>query len=533
MSQPPPVARPRASLLAENVVVAAQPLAAQAGLSMLAQGGNAVDAAIACAATLMVVEPVGSGLGADAFALIHVDGRVHALNGSGRSPQAPIPGWHDGAVPGLGWPSVTVPGAVSAWQAMSARFGRLPFAVLLAPAIRYASDGFQVTPLVSRVWRGLKAMYLKYPELLAGYFAEGAGPQPGERFRSPAIAHTLARIAETGGEAFYRGDLAERMAMHALRSGGHLRADDLAMQHAEWVEPLASNYRGATIHEMPPNSQGLAASIALAILDRLDLPSSPDSPEIIHLQIEAMKLAFAETYAHVSDPEHLRVPPQALLDPAHITRLLDRIDAGLARFPEALPTPAGGGTSYLCCGDANGMVVSYIQSSGPGFGSGIFVPDLGIPLQNRAVGFAPQAEHCNAYAPGKRPFHTNSPALVSRDGRCYAAFGLMGWSMQPQAHVQFACRALDFGQSPSIIMDAPRWRIAAEEQAILLEPGLESAAAALQARGHRIVATEKMLAASTPFGSHLMFGGAAYLQVMPEGYAAAADPRRDGAAVGF
>lgn len=523
----------RAPLMAGSVVVAAQPLAAQAGLQILARGGNAVDAAIACAATLMVVEPVSSGLGADAFALIHSNGKVHALNGSGCSPHLPIPGFDGGEIPGLGWPSVTVPGAVSAWQLMSERFGRLPFADLFEPAIRYAANGFQVTPLVARIWRGLRAMYLKFPELSEYYYGTGRGPDPGEKVAFPELARTLALIANSGGEAFYRGELAERISDYSCRSGGHLRFADLASHRAEWVSPISGKYRGLTVYEMPPNSQGIAALIALAILEEFDPPTEPDSAQWTHLQVESMKLAFAEIYDHVADPVHMALAAESLLAPERISRLRSQVDARRAGFPQAEKAAMGGGTSYLACCDSEGMAVSYIQSSGPGFGSGILVPGTGIALQNRAVGFAANPRHPNAYAPGKRVFHTNSPALALRDGQFFASFGLMGWSMQPQAHLQFVSRAVDFAQSPSAILDAPRWRIALEEPAILLETGLKHQREALTDKGHQIVATEKFLAASTPFGSHLMFGGAGYIQALPDGYAAATDPRRDGAAVGF
>jgi gamma-glutamyltranspeptidase/glutathione hydrolase len=416
---------------------------------------------------------------------------------------------------------------------MSLRFGKLPFADLFEPAIRYAADGFAVTPVVSRVWRGLRAMYMKFPDLMNSHFQDGRGPESAQFLKFPALAATLDEIAKSGGESFYRGKLARQMAEYARQTGGYLRFEDLAEHRAEWVEPISAGYHGSTIHEMPPNSQGVAALIALAILERFDLAEEPDSAEAIHFQIEAMKLAFAETYAHVGDPSSMGVSTAELLSPSNIARLAKLIDRRHAKFPDAQQSSHGGGTSYLCCGDRDGLVVSYIQSSGPGFGSGILEPRTGIVFQSRGMAFNTNSSHPNVYAPGKRVFHTNAPAIMTRGSQFFAAFGLMGWSMQPQAHVQFVVRAVDHLQAPTTLVDAPRWRIALEEPAILIEPGLEIAAKMLLEKGHRIVPTEKFLAAATPFGSHLMFGGAAYMQSLHHGYAGAADPRRDGAAVGY
>jgi gamma-glutamyltranspeptidase / glutathione hydrolase len=523
----------RTPTLGSAVVVAAQPLAAQAGLAMLAQGGSAADAAIAAAAVLTVVEPVSSSLGADAFALVAHQGQVLALNGSGRSPAVLMPAAAGGGLSSLGWPGVTVPGAVAAWTALSQRLGRLPFATLMAPAIGYAEEGFLVSPLVSRVWRGLAAMYRAFPELMQLYFVKGRGPEPGARVRLPALGRSLRLLAASQGQDLYQGELAERIARHAREQGATLNAADLAAHRSAWVSPLSLRYGGHELHEMPPNSQGLAALMALGMLEHLGLQDGDmAAADVVHLQVEATRLALAEVHAHVADPGCMRVDVQSLLDPQHLARLASGIDRSRASAPQAAGIARPGGTSYLTAADAQGMVVSYIQSSGPGFGSGIVVPGTGIALQNRGAAFNAEAGHPNAAAPGKLPFHTNCPALLTRDGRPVLSFGLMGWSMQPQAHVQFVCRALHEGASPQAIVDAPRWRVAAEEHAILLEPGLqERVGAELAARGHHIVQTERFIAAATPFGSQLMFGGAALIRVLDDGYAGAADPRRDGAAV--
>ena len=520
-------------MLAGNVVAASQPLAAQAGLRLMRQGGNAVDAAIAAAAALMVVEPVSSGLGADALALVWHRSRLSALNASGRSPLAGAASPSGDKIAELGWPSVTVPGAVSGWAALSERFGCVPFRLLLEPALELARDGFAVTPLISRVWRGLQPMYLKFPEVMRQYYPEGRGPEPGTVVRFPQLSRSLEAIAETCGAALYTGELARRIVDHAEATGGTLAARDLELHRADWVEPLALDYRGVTVNEMPPNSQGIAALIALGILEHFDLAQYPvDSADSIHLQIEAMKLAFAETYAHVTDPVAMRVDARELFSRDRLRLLASGISLREARIQTV--APASGGTTYVAAADESGMVVSYIQSSGPGFGSGVVIPDSGIALQSRGSAFSPDAGHPNCPAPGKRPFHTNCPALVTANGSVLMSFGLMGWSMQPQAHVQFVVRAIDHGQEPQAILDAPRWRIALAEPAILLEPALEKAAATgLAARGHRIVRTEKFLAASTPFGSHLMFGGANMVCRTGAGYFAGCDPRRDGSPAGF
>ena len=521
-------------VMAANVVAASQPLAAQAGLAMLAKGGNAADAAIAAAAVLMVVEPVSSGLGADAFALVSSRGEIVGLNASGRTPALTAPGFNGGKISDFGWPSVTIPGAVSGWVSLSERFGKLPFAELFEPAIGYAEKGFLVTPIVARIWRGLKVRYLKFPDALACFYCNGASPSPGTRAALPLLAESLRKIASTEGDAFYRGELAERIAAYAKTAGGHLTADDLAAHRGQWVTPLRMNYRGATLYEMPPNSQGIAALIAMGLLENLNLSQyDVDSANSIHLQIEAMRLAFAETYTHIADPDAMATSVDELLSTARLAALAKKISITEARFP-GVETNRSGGTTYLTAADREGMIVSYIQSSGLGFGSGLVVPGTGIALQNRASAFHPHPRHVNAYAPNKRPFHTNSPAILVRDDGSVMSFGLMGWSVQPQAHVQFVTRAVDGKQTAQAILDAPRWRLAVEESAIVLEPDLAARIGAdLEHRGHTLISTERFTPASTPFGSYLMFGGANLIEQVNDGYIAASDPRRDGAAVGF
>ena len=524
----------RSPVLAANVVAASQPLAAQAGLAMLAKGGSAADAAIATAATLMVVEPVSSGLGSDAFALISHRGEMVGLNASGRTPSAPVPNYSGGKISDFGWPSVTVPGAVSGWVSLSERFGKLPFAELFEPSIRYAEEGFIVTPVVARVWRGLKAQYLKFSEVLECFYSDGTSPAPGTRTTLPLLAQSLRKIAATKGNAFYHGELAECISAYSHTTAGHLAYRDLAAHRAQWVTPLSIKYRGATLYEMPPNSQGIAALIAMGLLEHFDLSQyQVDSADAIHLQIEAMRLALADTYECVADPGSMTTDVDELLSTDRLAQMAKKIFVAEARFPSA-EINRSGGTTYLTAADRDGMIVSYIQSSGHGFGSGLVVPGTGIALQNRANAFHPNPLHVNAYAPNKRPFHTNSPAMMSRADGSMMSFGLMGWSVQPQAHVQFVTRAIDGKQMAQAILDAPRWRLAIEEPAIVLEAELASLVGAeLARRGHTVVTTERFMSASTPFSSHLMFGGANLIEQINDGYVAASDPRRDGAAVGF
>jgi gamma-glutamyltranspeptidase/glutathione hydrolase len=527
----------RIPTFARNVVATSQPLAAQAGLHMLRQGGNAVDAIIACAAALTIVEPVSCGLGSDGFAMIWDGGQIHGLNASGRSPAATRTDKFRGlnAVPEWGWDSVTVPAVVSGWMALSRKFGRLPFAKLFEPAIDYAKNGYLVTPTIARMWRGMKSIYATYPDALNLYFPDGAAPEPGTLVKFPHNARTLEAIARSDGEDFYRGDIAEQIADYATETGGLLTLDDLKTHSADWVEPLKINYRDVELYQLPPNGQGLAALIALGILDHFDLSSLPlGSVESTHLQIEAMRLGFADVYRHVSDPTTMRMNPKAFLDPSYLKKRASEIDLGEARIPST-GHPVDGGTTYLAAADASGMIVSYIQSSGRGFGSGMVVPNTGVALQCRGRSFSLDPTHANLLGPRKRPFHTNIPAIALRDGRPFACFGLMGWNMQPQGHVQFLTRLVDYRQNPQAALEGKRWRIAMDEPAILLEEGTpDEVVSGLESRRHRIIHVEPTFgAASTPFGNQLSFGAAQMIYVLKDGYIAASDPRRDGQAVGF
>jgi gamma-glutamyltranspeptidase / glutathione hydrolase len=521
-----PYRTPRQPLLARNVVVTSQPLAAQAGLRMLQEGGNAVDAAVAAAITLTVVEPTGNGVGSDAFAQVWDGTQLQGINGSGRSPAA----WSAEhfsryeSMPLLGWDAVTVPGAVSVWAALSRRFGVLPFATLFRTAIEYARQGFPVAPITAHRWRETAATFREFPEFCRVFLPGGAPPSPGDLVRFPELAETLEELAATDGESLYRGSLAERICRCAEQQGGLLSSDDLAGHQPLWVSPLAIDYRGYTLHELPPNGQGLAALLALGILERFDLAGEPvDSAGSVHLQAEAMKLAFADVFNYLADPQAMRIDGSLLLDPAYLDERARLIDRWQASFPGP-GLPAEPGTVYLAAADERGMMVSLIQSNYFGFGSGIVVPGTGISLHNRGAGFTLETGHPNQVAGGKRPFHTIIPAFVTKAGRPFMAFGVMGAHMQAQGHVQMMTRTFDYRQHPQAASDAPRWQVN-HDLSLSIEDGFAlDVAEQLARRGHRIVS-------GVP--THV-FGGAQLIRRMEDGwYLAGSDHRKDGQAVGF
>jgi gamma-glutamyltranspeptidase/glutathione hydrolase len=521
-----PYASQRMPVLAANAVATSQPLGAQAGLRMLLKGGNAVDAALATAITLTVVEPTMNGIGSDAFALVWDRMQLHGLNASGRAPKAWTPERFAGhkSMPVTGWDSATVPGVVSAWAALSARFGRLPFAELFAPAIGYAESGFLLSPTVARQWQTQAPQLMDQPGFAPAFLPGGRAPQAGELFRNPAQARTLQAIAESRGEAFYRGELAHKIAAASHSQGGAMTVEDLAAHQPDWVEPIGGDYRGLRLHEIPPNGQGIAALMALGILSNFDLAQTPvDSADSMHLQMEAMKLAFADVYRHVADPASMQVSAQDLLDPDYLRRRAALIHRSQAQdFGHGVPPPSG--TVYLTAADASGMMVSYIQSNYTGFGSGVVIPDTGISLHNRGFGFSLEPGHPNRVGPGKRPFHTIIPAFVTREGQPLMSFGVMGADMQPQGHVQIIVRLADYGQNPQAAADGPRWKVFRGRQIALEHAVSAQVAAELARRGHQVRHTERW---------NLEFGAAQLIYRVDGGYVAASEPRRDGQAVGF
>jgi gamma-glutamyltranspeptidase/glutathione hydrolase len=521
-----PYASQRMPVLARNVVATSQPLAAQAGLRMLLKGGNAVDAALAAAIALTVVEPTSNGIGSDAFCILWDGTKLHGLNASGRSPA----GWTFErfrgmpAMPQRGWDSVTVPGAVRAWVDLSQKFGKLPFGDLFEPAIKYAAEGFMVSPTIARLWANAVPELQSQPGFSDAFMPRGRAPEPGEKFSFPAQAKTLQRIAETRGEAFYKGDLAEKTAAFAKQHGAALTLEDLAAHANDWVEPIGIDYRGFTLHEIPPNGQGIAALVALGILENFEMSSyAVDSIDSLHVQIEAMKLAFADVYEFVSDPATMRVKPSQMLDKEYLKQRAKSIDLKTARSP-SFGQPPKGGTVYLTTADESGMMVSYIQSNFSGFGSGVVVPGTGISLQNRGSGFSVRADHANVVAPRKRPFHTIIPGFVTRNAHPVMSFGVMGGSMQAQGHTQVMLRMVDYHQNPQAAADAPRWRIDAGGKGAVEYGVSPDVIDALNARGHSLTQADRW---STDFGR------AQLIYKMEDGYLGASERRTDGQAVGY
>ncbi|MGY8905516.1 MAG: gamma-glutamyltransferase family protein [Burkholderiales bacterium] len=534
-----PYSSTRIPVFARNVVSTSHPLASQAGLRMLLAGGNAVDAAIATAAALTITEPVSNGLGGDAYVIVWDGQQLHGLNASGRAPKAWTPDYFKRkygadavAPPKRGLDSVTVPGAISAWAALSERFGKLPFADLLQPAIELAERGYGVPPIVQQKWAAGSPELIAQPGFAQAFAPRGRAPQVGELFQFPSAAKGLRAIAASKGAAFYSGEIAQALEKFSLANGGSHTVQDFADYRPEWVTPIAKNYRGYTVHEIGPNGQGIAALMALGMVEHFDLSGLPaDSPQAMHLQIEAMKLAFADVYRYVAEPASMVVSAEQMLNADYLAARAKLIDPNRAQeFAAGNPTDVHrrGGTVYLTTADAGGMMVSLIQSNYMGFGSGCVEPTFGISLQNRGHGFSLQAASPNVVAPGKRPFHTIIPAFLTQNGQPVMSFGVMGANMQPQGHLQTLARMIDWQQSPQAACDAPRWRFNAGLE-INVEASMNPAAVqGLAALGHR------MEVINDPYQD---FGAGQFIWRLgnpaAEGYVAASDTRRDGQAVGF
>ncbi len=526
----------RLPLFARNVVSTSHPLAAQAGLRMLQSGGNAVDAAIATAAAMTLLEPCSNGLGSDMFCILWDGDRLHGLNASGAAPAAWTPEYfrkkygNDGSKPPMrGWDSVTVPGAVGGWVALSERFGKLPFADLLAPAIEIGERGYAVPIVVQQKWVAAAPLMKAQPGWAEAFLPRGRAPEVAERFAFSAAAKSLRAIAASKGEAFYRGEIAGAIAAHAAGNGGAMTLADLAAYKPEWVDTIGIDCWGHRLHEIPPNGQGIGALIALGILRHFDIASMPiDGAECQHLQIEAMKLAFADVYEHVADPRGgMRLSCEQMLDESYLAGRARLIDPKRAQRFTHGHAPKGG-TIYLTAADESGMMVSFIQSNYMGFGSGIVVPGWGVSMQNRGHGFSLDPQSPNCVAPGKRPFHTIIPAFLTKDGRPQMSFGVMGGNMQPQGHMQTLVRMLAHRQQPQAACDAPRWRFN-QGLEINVEATMPKATVeGLAARGHQVAVIND---------SYQDFGAGQFIWRLGdpavEGYVAASDPRRDGQAAGF
>ena len=524
----------RLPVFARNMVSTSHPLAAQAGLSLLRRGGNAVDAAIGAAAAMTVLEPCSNGLGSDAFCILWDGRQLHGLNASGPAPAA----WdldyfrqkygEAGQPPMRGWDSVTVPGAVSAWVELSRRFGKLSFGDLLSPAIEIAERGYAVPVVVQEKWAAAVPDLKDLPGFAEVFLAQGRVPQVGERFAFPGAARALTRIAVTQGAAFYGGEIAAAAAAHAAKHGGAMRVADFEAFSPEWVEPIGIDAYGYELHEIPPNGQGIAALIALGILQHLDVAAhAVDSAAAQHLQIEAMKLGFADTYAYVADPIAMHRSVQEMLDPQYLKERAALIDPKRAQVFGAGHADKGG-TIYLSAADERGMMVSFIQSNYMGFGSGVVVPEWGLSLQNRGHAFSLDPASPNCVAPRKRPFHTIIPGFLTKEGLPQMSFGVMGGNMQPQGHLQTLVRMLLYRQQPQAACDAPRWRFN-QGLELNVEAAMPSATTLeLRELGHQIAVIHD---------SYQDFGAGQFIWRLGdpavEGYVAASDPRRDGQAAGY
>ena len=530
--------RRSAVLATHGMVATSQPLAAMAGLRALVDGGNAVDAAIAAAATLNVVEPHATGVGGDLFALVWNQGdkTVRALNGSGRAPGGANAGelraLGYGAMPGAGPFSVSVPGTVHGWETLRAECGSMPLGRLLEPAIGYAEEGFPVSEVIAWQWGNSLERLLMYPSGRE-FLVDGRAPVKGELVRLPTLGATLRGIAEGGCEAFYKGEIAEGMAAFVQEHGGWLSGEDLAGHCSDWEEAIATDYRGVTCWECPPSGQGVAALEALNIVEGFDIKGmGAQSADAYHCLIEAMRLAFADAYRYVADPRVVDVPTGELVSKGYAARRRELIDLGRAMdlAPYGHPFPEGelrgGNTVYVAAVDGAGNACSLINSIFSDFGSGMVVPGTGIVLHNRAGLFSLDESHPNALAGGKRPYHTIIPGMATRDGELLYCFGMMGAFMQPQGHLQLVCNMVDYGMDPQEAVNALRFMVGNGQA--LVEEGLGAGVVReLQGRGHRL----GLIA-----GRHrVSIGGAQVIgrDVGTGVLVGGTEPRKDGVVVGW
>lgn len=489
-----PYSSQRTVTYARNGMVAtSQPLAAQAGLDILKKGGNAIDAAIATAACLTVVEPTSNGIGSDAFALIWSKGKLYGLNASGPAPQAisieNLKAQGHTEIPKYGCLPVTVPGTPRGWAALSERFGKLSFAELFTPAIDYAEQGYPVSPMVSSFWKRAFQIYKKslkgeaFLPWFQTFAPSGRAPLAGEIWRSSGHANTLKSIAETQANSFYEGALAERIVGFIQKHGGYFEMPDLAEFAPEWVDPISIQYRGYDVWEIPPNGQGMVALMALNILKGYEFLHKED-PLTYHRQIEALKLAFTDGHQYITESSKMSVSVEALLSNTYAEQRRTLIGEN-ARFPEP-GVPSKGGTVYIATADRDGNMVSFIQSNYMGFGSGLVIPETGIALQNRGHGFSLDPQHDNCLEGGKRTYHTIIPGFLTKAGQAVGPFGVMGGFMQPQGHLQVLMNLIDFQLNPQAALDAPRWQWL-QGKTIEVEQTFNAAIAKkLNARGHDI-----------------------------------------------
>lgn len=490
-----PYASQRMATYANNGMVAtSQPLAAQAGLDIMKRGGNAIDAAIATAACLTVVEPTSNGIGGDAFALVWVKDEIHGLNASGPAPKSitieAVKALGHDTMPTHGWVPVTVPGVPAAWAALSERFGKLPLTEVLQPAIDYAENGYPISPILGKYW---ERAYKRYKQILQGsefehwfttFAPKGRAPRIGEIWRSPGHAQTLRSIAETKAQSFYRGELADQIAAFAKKYNAFLSKEDLLDYEVQWVKPISVNYKGYDVWEIPPNGQGLITLLALNMLNQ-DQFSTLEDVETYHLQMEAIKLAFADGLKYITQQDKMEYTVEELLSKVYAAERRALITKE-AMLPEAGEPPRSG-TIYLATADHEGNMVSFIQSNYMGFGSGIVVPGTGIGLQNRANNFSLDPDHVNRLEGGKQTYHTIIPGFLSKDGKAVGPFGVMGGFMQPQGHMQVVMNMVDFGLNPQAALDAPRFQWTKGKTIEVENHFPQAIALQLERRGHDIV----------------------------------------------
>ena len=518
----------------QGIVATSQPLAAQAGVSMLEKGGNAIDAAIAIAAALNMVEPMSTGLGGDAFALVYLakTRELKALNASGRAPYAAtldaMQKLGFKTMPQLGIHSVTVPGTLDGWSTLLEAYGKLSLKEVLAPAIRLAKDGFPVTEVISHWWHVHSEKLRQNPAATHTYLPGGNAPEAGEIFRQPDLANTLEMIARWGKGAFYEGDIADLIIASSEALGGLLTKKDLNDHRSTWVKPISINYRGVDVYECPPNGQGLIALLALNILKGYDLAAlGHNSADYLHLLIEAIKLAFADGDEYIADPEFAEVPVKGLLSQSYADKRRALISMDKVITAPTAGTPEEGDTVYLAVTDAEGNSVSFINSLYNAFGSGVVVEGTGICLQNRGALFSLEPGHRNVIAPHKRPYHTIIPGMVFKAGKPLYTFGVMGGFQQAQGHVQLLANLIDFEMGVQTALDAPRFRYY-PGRGCAFEPGIPTEVIGkLKKRGHQIVTLDD------PYSQQ--FGGGQVIMVNPENgaYIAGSDPRKDGCAIGL
>jgi len=489
-----PYASRRAVLYAENGMVAAsQPLAAQSGLEIIKKGGNAIDAAVATAASLTVLEPTSNGIGGDAFSLVWSEGNLYGLNASGPSPgrisveKLSADGYE--SMPKFGWEPVTVPGAPAGWAELSRRFGDLSLEEALRPAIKYAEGGYPVSPTVGKLW---KEYYERYKNLNGPEFEhwfntfapKGRPPTIGEVWNSPVHAETLRKIARSESDSFYRGEIAKKIGEFSRRYGGYLSENDLKRFSPDWVDPISAKYRKHEIWEVPPNGQGLIALLTLRILNGFEF-GSMEKTKIYHKQIEALKISFAHVGEAITDPDCMEIDISKILSEEFVEDRRREIGKK-ALDVDGSGIPSTGDTVYLATADGQGNMVSHIQSNFMGFGSGLVVPDTGIALQNRGSLFSLDPCHANALEPNKKTYHTIIPGFLTRDGDPIGPFGIMGGFMQPQGHVQIISDSLDFDQNPQAALDAPRWRWIGDKKVKLERRFPPHIAKSLSIRGHNV-----------------------------------------------